>query len=103
MKLPSTVKLGGHTIEVQETETEDWYGRYHRAGLLIEIRKDQSPSQKAASLLHELLHAIWGESDLPKKFNENGEEEVVTVFEGGLYDLIRNNPKFIEYIRRGGE
>ena len=102
MRLPKSVKIGGHDVAILEVDLEDNFGKYDRVNLTIEIRKDASPSQKAATLLHEMLHAIWGESDLTKKYSNDGEEAVVTTLESGLYSAMINNPKVFKYIMESG-
>lgn len=50
------------------------------------------------SLLHELLHAIWEDKNLPNKPHE---ERVVIALETGMVALLADNPKLMTWIKRG--
>jgi len=61
MKLPTKLKIGGHTITVREMEMVDdtrCCGEASYAVGEIRINKDLPQTQKEASLIHEVLHFL---------------------------------------------
>jgi hypothetical protein len=50
-------------------------------------------------VLHELFHAIYANEGLD--VNGDGEESIVSSFETGLVSLFRDNPKLLNWIKRG--
>jgi|SRR5688572_27216395 hypothetical protein len=95
-RLPKTVKVGGHTISVEQVKNLDSMGEYHRGKSTIYINKEISYQQKAATLLHEILHVILGEQVPDMKMEK--EEPLVTALEVGLFAFIKDNPKVVRYL-----
>lgn len=65
---------------------------------------NQGPDQLAATLLHEVLHAVWstvGLSHANLAEVEDREETVVAALEPLLLDVLRRNPKLVRYLTAG--
>ena len=59
MKIPKTIKIGGHLISIdQNQEIEDAAGDWNARKNLIRIDKHLPMSQKEATLIHEIFHAM---------------------------------------------
>lgn len=95
-KLPKTVKIGGHTISITQKSGLENMGEYEREKGLITLEKDMDQSQKAATLLHEILHVIL--TEMHPKLPAQTEEGVVTALEVGLFAFIKDNPKVVRYL-----
>ena len=95
-RLPKSVKIGGHTIQIEQSTTLDCMGQYERSKALISVDKSLAPSQKAATILHEVLHVIIAETH--PTMSESLEEKLVTTLETGLFAFIKDNPKLIRYM-----
>lgn len=91
MKIPAKLKIGGHIVKVRLVE--EMQGDYPNAAggwtesqNLIEIRKSQKGSQKEATLVHEILHAI----------NYNFTEEQVEFLSQSLYQVLKDNKLYFD-------
>lgn len=66
MRIPKTVKIGGHTVKIILKDLRDRYDGTSSTKLNeIEIEKDLPPSQQGVTLIHEALHmmnATWSET-----------------------------------------
>ncbi len=60
----------------------------------IKIKKGRSKVDKANTLFHELLHAIFTERGLIYSTKE--EEKIVLAMTNGIIDFIRDNPRFFK-------
>ena len=60
----------------------------------ITIKKGRSDIDKANTLFHEILHAIFTERGLIYSTKE--EETIVLAMTNGIIDFIRDNPKFFK-------
>lgn len=87
------LKIGGGVVEVIEAVMDE-YGRYEADKEVIYIRTGLKGLTKARTQLHEVIHAIWHEYDMP---TEN-EETCVRRLESGLAAFISNNPEFAKKI-----
>lgn len=64
MKIPKTLKIGGHTVTVDcSKELENRSGEWLSDSNTIRICKTLPPSQQEATIIHEILHAINSEWD----------------------------------------
>ena len=64
------------------------------------LRPDQGADQKADTLLHEVLHAIWEQTPLRSRESDE-QEEVVVALAAPLLDTLRRNPRLVEYLIGG--
>ena len=62
--------------------------------------KNKTHDEMAATLLHEVLHAILGVSGQDKFINKKIEEGLVTALENGLYPLIKQGLFNVDKKRR---
>jgi len=61
IKVPRTIRIGGHQYTIvfsQGVSDAGDYGRVNHRTLTIELAPERPMSQKAASLIHEILHII---------------------------------------------
>jgi hypothetical protein len=61
MKIPKTLKIGGHKIKVnlgKSSPHEDAVGKWDVDSNTIWIDADLPQSQKEVTLIHEILHAV---------------------------------------------
>jgi hypothetical protein len=100
-RLPRKVRVGLLTYEIEVVDNLMDEGTKQN-GLCIfteqKIQLDSKPpsSQFAAdTLLHEILHAIWGERVLNKNPSE---EQIVTSLATGIAILLRDNPDLNAWI-----
>jgi hypothetical protein len=64
MKIPKTLRVGGHTIKVDCSKTlSDRAGDWDPTKNLIRLSKDLTQSQREVTLFHELFHAFNSELD----------------------------------------
>lgn len=98
MRLPKSVKVGGHTLKLKAVKKAKYLGEHDQAKGEFRISADVSTSQQASALIHEILHACFAESGLREKHQE-AEEEIVASLEALLYAVLRDNPKVIQFIQ----
>lgn len=61
MRIPSKLKIGGHTIQVRMMVNDGGkYGQYIPESGLIYISSDAPQTQQEATLIHEIFHVING-------------------------------------------
>ncbi len=58
MKIPSKIKIGGHTYKIVFTTLENELGKCDYDKCIIYLEKDMEQSQKEATLIHEIFHAL---------------------------------------------
>jgi hypothetical protein len=66
--------------------------------LTIRVHDDLPPTNKAITLVHELLHVLWDEYGLAEG---DKEERIVTTLSNGLCQVIRDNPEAVAFIIAG--
>lgn len=108
--LPRRIKVGAYDwrIKIDTNPSED-YGEtnYDKAEITIWPANHQSPERLVGTVIHELLHVIYDEKEIgdvvdnPPAGAVDGEEEVIVGFETGLVSLFRDNPKLLNWIKRG--
>ena len=107
--LPDQIKIGPHTIDVFQTpEISENFGTYHYGKSLIEICTDGvSDSVIGDTLIHEILHAVWKQSQLnailgleDESDHTSKEEAAVHVLGAQIYGLMRDNPKLVKFIMK---
>ncbi len=98
--LPALVKIGARDYWI-----EDWhptaasavrkYGETDHQNFIIRVDTSFPRAQTADTLLHEILHAIWGERQLE---DEDKEERTVATLASGLCAVMRDNPDLMPWI-----
>jgi hypothetical protein len=101
--LPRRIKVGAYDwrIKVDPGPSED-YGEtnFDKAEITIWPANHQSPERLVGTVIHELLHVIYDNEELDGAVGDI-EEPVVVGFETGLVSLFRDNPKLLNWIKRG--
>lgn len=87
--LPASIRVGPYTIKITIEDVPNAYGQFSPADQEITIQ----PAFKTAPLaidtvLHELLHAMWFATALPKKY----EERFVSALSPCLTQVLQDNP-----------
>lgn len=85
------VRVGPAVLDVVELEIDE-FGRFEEDGERIVVRKGLNPYVRSRTELHEILHAIWLEYDLPK----DHEESCVRRLESGLVAFVLDNPEYTQ-------
>ena len=102
--LPRRIKVGANDwrIKVGTDPSED-YGEtdFDKAIITIWPANHQSPERLVGTVIHELLHVIHEDKELTANADFYEEEVVVVAFEQGLISLFRDNPKLLNWIKRG--
>ena len=101
MKAPKKIKIGGHSVDVAYFTSDDpgkEFGHYrmsdNRIGILTGLHFDQERS----TVLHEVLHGICATYGCRPLLTRELEEKVILIFEAGLFQVLRDNPKLIKYL-----
>ena len=96
MQLPKKVKIGCYTYAVRTWDTvgeeDGYYGSCSNRHHIIHISTSYSDEKVRATLLHEILHAIWHVWDLE---DEDTEERTISALTHGLMAVINDNPKLL--------
>lgn len=86
MKFPKSLRIGGHTIKVTLFDAPDGIdGDFSSETNEIRIDKKLPPSQRAVTLLHEILHACNSE------FNKPFEHIILESLSQQLYQVLTDN------------
>jgi hypothetical protein len=104
--LPLRVKVGAYDYRLVLSEDwgpdgEDTWGHCDANTYVIHVyglRHAPNPEFVVGVVIHEILHAVWDERHLGKRPDE---EKVVSRLEVGLLSLFRDNPKLINWIKKG--
>ena len=100
MNLPAKLRVGPYDVSIvplEKSEARDNYGAFSSLDLEIRMRDDfKTPHMAADTFLHEVLHAIWFVHGIRAK---DGEERIVSTLSTGLSQVIRDNPKAVEWLR----
>ena len=105
---PKTLRIGPADYDVEyvedgvvvEGDPNPKMGLCHANGEVIKIsvKYMASPVALVSVLTHEALHGIWHNQNLKPKAKE---EEAVQAIEVGLIQLFRDNPGFLDWIKKG--
>ena len=108
MRLPDSVQVGPHKIDIFQTpEISEYFGKFHYAKNLIELTTDGvSDSIIGDTLMHEILHVIWNQTQMnallgipePTDDTPDREEAAIHVLGAQLFQLLRQNPKLVKFI-----
>jgi len=102
-KLPNVIHIGPVTYDVKLVRKLDVLGETDCDNSEITIlRTGQSRSSKRVTLLHEILHAVIGESavrpDGHHKLPYVQEEALVSALAPWLTAVLRDNPAVVAYL-----
>jgi hypothetical protein len=104
-ELPKTLKIGAYdwTVLIEDGESELCaQGIFQVQHLKIWPMMLTSPNHAVGVVLHECLHVIFDNENLSKmkRNKEEREETIITGFEVGLISLLRDNPKFLVWMKK---
>lgn len=99
MKIPKKLRIGGFVWTVEESEKVaaegNVYGSTHHTKQRFFLEPNENLQKKEQVLLHEVLHAIWHQTGLGKRYASDAEkkmeEEIVHALSMGLYQVIKDN------------
>lgn len=103
MKLPGSVKVGAWTYEIQEWtpnegRAQDKYGMTVHSLQRIQLDVNYGYQRTAATLLHEILHAIYRQWEIQEA---DKQEHTIELLESGLCTVWRDNPEVMRWIHTG--
>lgn len=81
MVIPKTIKIGGHTFDVQVTPLDDKCGDVSRNKGLIRVSSGLTKSNQAVTFLHEIFHVMNGELN----------ETIIDSFSEQMYQVLHDN------------
>ena len=108
---PTVIKVGYRDIKIdwvapdfKTDELTDCYGQYKSREGLIQIQHNLCGQEKSNTMLHEILHACCygaglNQADMPLK-DEDKEEIVINQLSNYLMGVFRDNPWFLDYIKK---
>lgn len=98
---PSNIKINEKNYKVI-SRSKSWGASRDAAGQityhkqLIEITKGQNPSDYLDTVIHEVMHGIIEEYGV--SMDRRREEKFVTQISNNLTDVLKKNPKLLEWI-----
>ncbi len=99
---PTKLHLVGKTYDVRHESPAagDRFGECNVDKCRIILSPDHDEQQRRDTLLHEVLHALWGESGLPAigSLTDGLEEVIVRTLTPGLLAALRDNPTLVRYL-----
>ena len=108
---PTLVKVGYRDIEIEWIspdfkldELTDCFGQYKSREGVIQMQKSLCGQEESNTLLHEVMHAcVYGaglnQAEGPLK-EDNAEELVVNQISNYLMGVFRDNPWFLDYLKK---
>jgi len=82
------IKVGCTTFTVVRVYMHDKYGLCDRAEQTITISNDISYEKSVSVLLHEMIHAIYGETGMKEGDTPPNEEQVCVAVGNGLAQIL---------------
>ncbi|MFZ4431667.1 MAG: hypothetical protein ACOYOQ_00570 [Microthrixaceae bacterium] len=98
---PGKLRVGPFTYRVVVDEgriPSDLYGACDKSHHVISLHPNQSGDRLRATLLHEVIHALC---DVAAVDDDKAEEAVATRLAPLLLDVLRDNPRLVEYLTGG--
>jgi len=95
---PKNIKILCHNIPIKVRKIPaSKYATFETRKFEIEVSTaPMGPTVERSSILHELIHAI----EFSNTGNKNFSESQVETLANGIYSLIRDNKKFINWVQR---
>lgn len=82
MRIPKTLKIGGHTVKVEIKKLENDCGFYDNRRGLIVIDSEMPRTLKESTLLHEIIHVLnstLSEKEIGHMFQDSLAEQLYQV------------------------
>lgn len=101
-ELPESIRIGPYDYSVRPMDRIEQLetgamGMCDEEFNVISLAEDSQPIHKAETLIHEILHGLWGAADLPNE-GEVDEERIVTALAKGILQVARDNPAVLAYV-----
>ena len=95
------LKIGCHTYHVMEAApsnliSESTMGLMDPVANTVTIPMQAAPTRKATLLLHEAMHAMLCNFNLPH--SNDPEEAAVVILSEGVSALLRDNPNLVKFL-----
>ena len=106
MKLPRKLKVGHRVYTVQQPPAA-WIEETGNHGLcdtdahVLTVARHPNTRQRANTLLHETLHAVFEAANLRSTAVDRHEELIVSALANGLCDVLADNPALLAALRDG--
>lgn len=99
MTLPNKLKIGYYDYMIEHWDSNlataaQRYGECDRLNNVIRINLSLPEQHHKEVLLHEIVHAIWSERNLPSSL----EEEIVSQLSVALAAVFKDNPELVRYL-----
>jgi hypothetical protein len=100
--LPQSIRVGPYDVAVVLVDAfeddDDCYGYFSNDPPTIQLlQRYASPVLAVDTVLHEIAHAIWWASALPKKRCD--EERAIAALAPGFVQVFRDHPELLEWIK----
>lgn len=90
--IPTHLNIGGVKYQVIEEQdvmvAKDLLGENCARTSTMTLRKDQHPTRKLQTLVHEILHALVYEAGLDEKYQDH---DIVNPLSNALFRFMRDN------------
>ena len=103
MTRPRRIRIAPHWYSVRPVKSLS-----QAAGILGACGSDDTeiiydPAQAGSilreTLLHEALHAVFSQTELDRVYSDEEEERIVWSLAPRLLSLLRDNPRFVEWLK----
>lgn len=97
MKIPKTLKIGGHIYKVELSKTRDEkkgdgnWGKTLFSKCKIYVDEHLIQSKQEETFLHELLHVAFDQAGINAEFDKEKEESLVNRISIALYAILKDN------------
>lgn len=96
MNIPKQLKIIGFDWKIKEDRNVAHegaiHGSTHSYSQTIFLDPDNTKQKQEQTFLHEVIHAIWWQTALGKRFPESKmEEEIISALSQGLYQVLTDN------------
>lgn len=104
---PESLKIGPYTYKLfmavppfpdPEDSCEEDVGKTYHHKQTIYVDCSQASDMMADTVLHEVLHCLWGLTSLSIEWSEKKEERYTRLLSPILLDVMRSNPQLVDYL-----
>jgi len=97
VRRPTKIIILNQPFRIEWVATSESHGCVDLDNCIIQLAKGYTPQSTAATLLHEILHAINAAMGVSDKLDE---EELTSRQETGLATVWKHNPKVFEWLHK---
>lgn len=98
MQIPPVIRILGFDWDIKEDKhvahEGGIFGSTHTFSQTIFLDPAAPQQKKEQTLLHEMMHAIWWQTGLNKRYTKEKEiieEEIIGALAQGLYQILKDN------------